>query len=197
MTKVISMINRKIKIFTAFLLILFLLYPPLLPGRQKSIDNNTSLPLLLNDTNSSSERYGYNFFVTTDSGENWGNITFGYSIYMFGMSNLDDNYSNIANDGIKDIPPEKANLSVSGGKSSKLEIHKYKPITSISYLIKITRYVNLRISMKNGKKTYDVSKGKLTEGIYSIRFDNPKFEKTLYYYKLENENGITKRSMFL
>jgi len=177
----------------------------LLHGRQKSIESNTSLPLSLSDSGTYSQKYGHDIFLSSDSGDNWSSYTFGYYVYVFGKSSYVDNSVENAANGISGIIAENAFISVNGEGSSKSRskntglknIDSYKPVSTISYLIKITKYINLFVSTKNGKTTCKVSKGKLTEGIYSIKLDNSNFEKTLYYYKLENEKGVKTRSMFI
>ena len=187
------------------MLVLFLLFPSLLHGRQKSIESNTLLPLSLNDTSSSIEKYGHDIFWSTDSGDNWTSYTVGYYVYVFGKSKFGDKSTENIADGKSTVSAETALTSISRESSSKPvclnsgldKLCSFKPVSTISYLIKITKYISLRINTKNGKTTYKISKGKLTEGIYNIKLDNSSFEKTLYYYKLENEKGTKTKSIFI
>ena len=197
--------SRKIIKFTTSLLVLFLLFPPLLSGRQQGTDSSALLPRLLNNGEKNIEKYGKDMFVTTDYGDNWCSITLGYCVYVFGLSNYGENsFENITERNNNSFAINNKQ-NISSGIVNKLEKAAFQeknpdtfnPVSTISYLIKITKYINFHISVENGKKIFKVSKSKLTEGLYTIKLDNTGFERSMYYYKLENEKGTQTGKMFI
>lgn len=82
----------------------------------------------------------------------------------------------------------RKNLEKSGEKLN------LEPVTTVKYIVKITNFVKLSAKNKNGKKTYNISKGRLTQGLCSIKVDNTNISRSIYYYKLETDEGtITKK----
>lgn len=199
------MINSQITKIIVPLLIFFFLFPPLLSGRQKGTENSSLLPQLLNNDGNTIEKYGTDFFVTSDSGDDWNSFTFGYSVYLFGLSQYRENYLEDHTEGLKKQTSSNniSNIYAANIKNSgKAVIQKknstaFKPVSTISYLIKITRYINFHIGVKNGKKIVKVSKSKLTEGLYNIRIDKTGIERSVYYYKLENDKGTHTGKLFV
>lgn len=81
-------------------------------------------------------------------------------------------------------------------KNSEKNIDKLnlEPVTTVKYIVKITNFVKFSARNKNGKKTYNISRGRLTQGLCSIKVDNTNISRSIYYYKLETDEGtITKK----
>lgn len=86
--------------------------------------------------------------------------------------------------------------SIQGAKNYELKdkFLNFVPVTTVKFLVKITRFVKLSMHSKNGKKTYNITKGKLTQGLYNIKVDNTNISRSIYYYKLETDEGtVTKK----
>ena len=199
------MINSKTTKITISLFIFFLLFPPLSSGRQKEADNSTLLPHSLSNEGKTVEKYGTDFFITSDSGDDWNSFTLGYSVYLFGLSQYRENiFEDITQSIVKEVSLNNMHdFYASNTKNSEKAVSpdknsgSFKPVSTVSYLIKITNYINFHFGVKNGKKTVKVSKSKLTEGLYNIRIDNTGFERSLYYYKLEDDKGTHTGKMFI
>lgn len=147
---------------------------------------------MMSDSFSFNQKFDDNFFITTNSGEDWKNITFGYSTYVYGTSSY----------GI-DAYAESSLMGKPGasGRSDKGKEQTSKTncggVTTVSWILKITKYINLQIKEINGKRTVKISRGKLTQGVYTIRLEGSEFKRSLYYYKLESPLGVTSRKVFL
>jgi len=199
------MINSKITKITISLFIFFLLFPPLSSGRQKGTENSTLLPHSLCNEGKTVEKYGTDFFITSDSGDDWNSFTLGYSVYLFGLSQYRENiFEDITQSIDKQISlNDMNNVYASNTQNSEKAVSldknpgSFQPVSSISYFIKITNYINFHVGVKNGKKIVKVSKSKLTEGLYNIRVNKTGFERSMYYYKLEDDKGTHTGKMFI
>ena len=202
--------NKKIKI-TAFITFFFLLFPPLHAGWQRCIEcNDAKLSYVFADSTLMKSVYENKISVTTDSGDNWKNITIGISSYYYGFSLNDkeanektaDNTDLTANDDSGIFPAIKG---LSSGLSD-VTINKNGSIDNqedlgaaevISYLVKITKYIKYHISNIGGKESVKVSREKLIQGLYNLRFNGSDAVRTFNYYKLETENGTFKKEWFI
>jgi hypothetical protein len=152
-----------------------------------------ALQKMMDDSFSFNQKFDNNFFITTNSGEDWKNITFGYTTYVYGTSHYGtDIYAESSQPGQREASgccdKEKEQIKSNPSKSG--------PVTTVSWLLKITKYVNLQIKEIDGKRSVKISRGKLTQGVYSIRLEGSEFKKSLYYYKLESPLGVTTRKVF-
>jgi hypothetical protein len=153
-----------------------------------------ALQKMMDDSFSFNQKFDNNFFITTNSGADWKNITFGYSTYVYGTSSYGaDMYAESSLEG----QPEASGFSDKGKEETKSNKTKTVPVTTVSWILKITKYVNLQIKEINGKRTVKISRGKLTQGVYSISLEGSEFKRSLYYYKLESPLGVTTRKVFL
>ncbi len=151
-----------------------------------------ALQKMMSDSFSFNQNFDNNFFITTNSGTDWKNITFGFSTYVYGTSSYATNaYAESSLEG----QPGASGRSDKG----KEECNKTNcgPVTTVSWILKITKYINLQIKEIDGKRTVKISRGKLTQGVYSITLEGSEFKKSLYYYKLESPLGVTSRKVFL
>ncbi len=90
-------------------------------------------------------------------------------------------------------------VSIHGIKNNVIKNESFlnpEPVTTVKFLVKITRFVKLSVKNKGGKKTYNVSKGKLTQGLYSFKVDNTNISRSIYYYKLETDEGTVTKKWF-
>ncbi len=201
--------SNKIKIIS-FLTLFFLLFPPLRAGWQHCIEcNNAELPRVFNDTALMKNIYENKISVTTDSGENWKNITIGISSYYYGFSLNDKAVNEKTADNtdlttIDDSGILSSNEGLSSGNSVE-SISENSTINNqedlgaakvISYLVKITKYIKYNISSTGGKESVKVSREKLTQGLYNLKFNGSDAVKTFNYYKLETEKGTFKKEWF-
>ena len=86
--------------------------------------------------------------------------------------------------------------SIRGAKNREVKDNflNFEPVTTVKFLVKITRFVKLSMQNKDGRKTYNITKGKLTQGLYNIKVDNTNITRSIYYYKLETDEGtVTKK----
>lgn len=86
---------------------------------------------------------------------------------------------------------EKRKNSIKNNEKLNLE-----PVTTVKYIIKVTNFVKFSAKNKNGKKTYNISKGRLTQGLCSIKVDNTNISRSIYYYKLETDEGTVTKKWF-
>jgi len=195
--------KRNIFKISVFLALFFLLFPPTQAGWQQNIDiNDVELPLGLNkDSMSMKNGYNSSVFVTTDSGENWSNITIGFTSSFYGSIETDngssDNYSNdnnkITNSNLNDEQIEKS-LHETGLTNRNSNV--FNSVEVISYLVKITKYIKYNIFETDGKRSVKVSKEKLTEGLYNLKYSGSDLIKSYYFYKLETDKGIITKQGF-
>jgi hypothetical protein len=201
--------NNKIKIIS-FLALFFLLFPPLRAGWQHCIEcNDAKLPHLLNDTTLMKNVYKNKISVTTDSGENWKNITIGISSYYYGFSFNEKEANEITADktDLTTIDDSGIISSIEGLSSGQPDeflsenstIDNQKDLSAakvLSYLVKITKYIKYNICSTGGKESVKVSREKLTQGLYNIKFNGSDAVKTFNYYKLETDRGTFKKEWF-
>ncbi len=180
------------------LILIILLSVSSLAAKGNRVFSDTSdaaaLQKMMDDSFSFNQKFDNNFFITTNSGEDWKNITFGYSTYVYGTSHYTtDAYAESSLPGQR----EASGFSDKGKEQTRSSETNCGPVTTVSWLLKITKYVNLQIKEINGKRSVKISRGKLTQGVYSIRLEGSEFTKSLYYYKLESPLGVTTRKVFL
>ncbi len=201
--------KRNIYKITLFLALFFLLFPPLQAGWQQCTDiNDAELPLGSKDSLMMKNGYNSNVFVTTDSGENWSNITIGITSSFYGStingSESSDNSADYKNNTIYN-----SSDPISSGSALSKELleeplnnigltnrnsNGFNSVEVISYLVKITKYVKYNILNTDGKRSVKVSKEKLTEGLYNLKYSGSDLVKSFYFYRLETDKGtITKQ----
>ena len=201
--------NNKIKIIS-FLTLFFLLFSPIQAKWQHYIEcNDAELPRVSEDSLSIEEHNENRVFITTDSGENWKNITIGISSYYYGFSFNDketnektaDNADLTTNDDSGILSSIKG---LSSGQSDEFlsensTINNQEDLGAakvISYLVKITKYIKYNIYSTGGKESVKVSREKLTQGLYNLKFNGSDAVKTFNYYKLETDKGTFKKEWF-
>lgn len=147
---------------------------------------------MMSDSFSFNQNLDNNFFITTNSGSDWKNITFGYSTYVYGTSSY-------ATNAFAESSPEGQPGASGRSDKGKEECSKTNcgGVTTVNWVLKITKYINLQIKEINGKRTVKISRGKLTQGVYSIKLEGSEFKRSLYYYKLESPLGVSERKVFL
>lgn len=187
---------------SVFLTLFFLLFPPLQAEWQRSMDiNDDELPLSIKDSLTAKNGYNSHVFVTTDSGDNWSNITIGFTSSFYGSTETNsgpsDNYSNdnnnITNGNLNNEQLEEPLNQI--GLINK-NPNENNSVTVISYLVKITKYVKYNILEADGKRLVKVSKEKLTEGLYNLKYSGSDLVKSFYFYKLETDKGTITRQGF-
>jgi hypothetical protein len=161
---------------------------------------------------------GSKVYTKTDSGPDWSKIYIGMSTYVYGVSHFGNNViaknlNTAANsfagelNGIKPgeiassgIASEILNVNTDCSSASNRKIESstknYEPSTTVSFFVMITNYVKVYMHNSMGKKTTKISKGKLTQGLYRIQVDNTNIIKSMYYYKLETDDGTVTKKWF-
>ena len=73
----------------------------------------------------------------------------------------------------------------------------FNPVTNISYELRVTNYVSLRIFDIAGKEVQTLVNKKQNAGYYSVEWDASGYSSGVYFYKLETENFIDTKRMIL
>ncbi len=192
-------------------ILLLLLFPPSYAGWQRCVElNDAMLPHVSSLEDQSGVYYDSRVFVTTDSGENWKTITIGFSSYYYSPGSsgneldLEGTSKTNTNTG-SDSQVQTAGENPGGGFSGDEIINNAsgdsEPVYTgsaeiLNYLVKITNYVKYNITCCGGKKSVRVTREKLTQGLYNLRFNGSNLIRTFNYYKLESEGGTFKREWF-
>lgn len=210
---------------TSFFVLLFLLFSSLNAEWQPCDSNNSAeLPHIYNDSAVKTDKYDSRVYITTESGDNWKNVTIGISSYYYGFS-LDNKKADKQTAGISEFlknndsgirssmeglnsgfPENMLNENTLNEKTLNEKtlkenesvdiIEKFGSMQLTSYLVKITKYIKYSISNKRGNESVNVSREKLTQGLYNFRVNGSDAVKTFNYYKLETEKGTFKKEWF-
>ena len=187
-------------------------------------DSNTDLPIFAGTSDFFLNGNIGNSVYATDYGTNNNKIYIGISSYIYGETKYGKEVNplravkstiNGRLEGVKFINnpidgsvEETVNALYKNWNSAVKGIHgekngkKYfkklnlEPVSTVKFIIKVTRFVKLSIKSKGGKKTYDISRGKLTQGLYSFQVDKTNISRSIYYYKLETDDGTVTKKWF-
>lgn len=117
-----------------------------------------------------------------------------YSFRVLAFNNAgSSHYSNIASATTHGYEPNELDYTLITNYPNP-----FNPSTIISYQLRVSNYVSLKVYDIAGNEVISLVNGKQDAGTHRVEFDGSRYSSGVYFYKLETENfSDTKRMMLI